>query len=133
MDRLDHYEDMPRDMRAYLKAYGWHFNKALCEDAVKKMTGRDGKPVQAIGKEEVEEIMKQYNIKLKNDVGYDAVYVFNMAMADYYGSSIPDKQHVAMFVRDYLDDPDGTPTRALDEYVGRCIGAGTPVMWEDVL
>ena len=84
-------------------------------------------------KEEVEEIMKQYNIKLKNDVGYDAVYVFNMAMADYYGSSIPDKQHVAMFVRDYLDDPDGTPTRALDEYVGRCIGAGTPVMWEDVL
>ena len=124
---------MPRDMRAYLKAYGWHFNKALCEEAVMNMTGRDGNPLQIIGKEEVEKIMEQHGIKLKNNVGYDAVYVFNMAMADYYGSSLTDKQHVAMFVRDYLDDPDGTPTRALDEYVGRCIGAGTPVMWEDVL
>ena len=133
MDRLDHYEDMPREMRAYLKAYGWHFNKALCEGAVSKMTNREGKPVQMMSKEEVSELMKQYNIKLKNDVGYDAVYVFCMAMADYLGSSLTDKQHVAMYVRDYLDDPDGTSTRALDEYVGRCIGAGTPVMWEDVL
>lgn len=133
MDRLDHYDDIPKDMRAYLRAYGWHFNKALCEDAVSKMTGRDGKPVQPMSKGDVEEIMKQYNIKLKNDVGYDATYMFNYGMAKYYGSSIPDKQHVAMFVHDYLDDLDGTPTRALDEYVGRCIGAGTPVMWEDVL
>lgn len=133
MDRLDNYEDMSRDMRAYLKTYGWHFNKALCDDAVSRMTGRDGKPLQAVGKEQVDEIMKQHNIKLKNNVGYDAVYVYNMAMADYYGSSLTDKQHVAMFVHDYLDDPDGAPTRALDEYVGRCIGAGTPVMWEDVL
>lgn len=133
MDRLDNYEDMSRDMRAYLKTYGWHFNKALCDDAVSRMTGRDGKPLQALGKEQVDEIMKQHNIKLKNNVGYDAVYVFNMAMADYYGSSLTDKQHVAMFVHDYLDDPDGAPTRALDEYVGRCIGVGTPVMWEDVL
>lgn len=120
-------------MRAYLSTYGWHFNKALCEDAVGKMSSRDGKPVQMMSKEELGEVMKQYNIKLKNDVGYDAVYVFCMAMSDYYGSSLSDKQHVALFVKDYLDDPDGTPTRALDEYVARCIGAGSPVMWEDVL
>ena len=133
MDRLDHYEDIPREMRAYLSTYGWHFNKALCEDAVGKMNGRDGKPVQMMSKEELGEVLKQYNIKLKNDVGYDAVYVFCMAMSDYYGSSLTDKQHVALFVKDYLDDPDGTPTRALGEYVGRCIGAGTPIMWEDML
>ena len=81
----------------------------------------------------LDDVMKQYNIKIKNDVGYDALYVFSMAMADYYGSSLTDRQHVALFVKDYLDDPDGTSTRALDEYVGKCIGAGTPVMWEDVL
>lgn len=133
MDRLDHYDDMPSEMRAYLRVYGWHFNKALCDEAVSKMSGRDGKPVQPTSKEDVEKLMEQHGIKLKNDIGYDAVYVFNMAMADYYGSSILDKQHIAMFVKDYLDDPDGTPTRALDEYVGRCIGAGTPIMWEDVL
>jgi hypothetical protein len=78
-------------------------------------------------------LLKQHNIELKNNVGYDAVYVYCMAMADYYGSSLADKQHVVLFVRDYLDDPDGTPTRAMDEYMGRCIGAGKPIIWEDVL
>lgn len=120
-------------MRAYLRAYGWHFNKALCEEAVKNLKGKDGKPLQAVGKEEVEEILKQYNIKLDNEVGYDAVYLYNYAMAKFYGSSIPDKQHVALYVKDYLDDKEGAPTKALDEYVGRCIGEGRPVMWEDVL
>lgn len=120
-------------MRAYLRANGWHFNKALCDDAVSRMTGRDGKPIQPVTKHELEELMKQHGLRLKNDIGYDAVYVFNMAMADFYGSSIADKMHVAMYVRDYLDDPDGTPTRALDEYVGRCIGAGMPIMWADML
>lgn len=120
-------------MRAYLKTYGWHFNKALCDEAVSMMTGRDGKPVQPAGKEDVEKLMEQHGIKIKNNVGYDAVYVFNKAMAKYYGSSILDKQHIVMYVRDYLDDPDEAPTRALDEYVGRCIGAGSPVMWEDML
>lgn len=124
---------MPGEMRAYLRAYGWHFSKALCEDAVSKMKGKDGKPIKPVEKKELDELLKQHGIELKNDVGYDAVYVFNMAMADFYGSSIADKQHVAMFVKDYLDDPDGTPTRAMDEYMGRCIGAGMPIMWDDVL
>lgn len=133
MDRLDHYEDMPGEMRAYLRAYGWHFSKALCEDAVSMMKGRDGKPVKLIEKKELDELLTQHNVELDNNVGYDAVYVYCMAMADYYGSSLPDKQHVVMFLKDYLDDPDGTPTRAMDEYMGRCIGAGKPIMWEDVL
>lgn len=133
MDRLDYYDDMPREMRNYLRAYGWHFSKALCEEAVSHMRGRDGKPIQPMEKKDVDDLLKQYGIQLKNDVGYDAVYVFNMAMSDYYGSSITDKQHIAMYVKDYLDDPDGTPTRAMDEYMARCIGAGTPIIWEDAL
>ena len=71
MDRLDNYDDMPREMRSYLRAYGWHFSKALCEDAVSKMKGRDGKPLQALGKDEVNAMLKQYNVELKNDVAYD--------------------------------------------------------------
>lgn len=133
MDRLDHYEEIPGEMRAYLRAYGWHFSKALCEEAVSKMRGRDGKPVNPIEKKELDELLKQQGVELKNNEGYDAVYVYCMVMADYYGSSITDKQHAVQFVKDYLDDPDGTPTRAMDEYMGRCIGAGKPIMWEDVL
>lgn len=133
MNRLDQYEDMPREMRAYLSTYGWHFNKALCEDAIGRMKTREGKAHKPVEKKEVEELLKQYGVELKNSVGYDAVYVFNMAVAGFLGSSIADKQHVAMYVKDYLDGPDGTPTRAMDEYMGRRIGAGTPIMWEDVL
>ena len=27
---LDVYDDIPRDMRAYLQHYGWHFSKRAC-------------------------------------------------------------------------------------------------------
>jgi hypothetical protein len=38
-----------------------------------------------------------------------------------------------MFVKDYLDDVDGSPTRALDEYYAKCIACGTPFSWEDYI
>ena len=46
-------------------------------------------------KETVENLLKANNIKLEGDVGYDAVYVANMAKADFYGSSISDDMHLA--------------------------------------
>jgi hypothetical protein len=41
--RLDFYDDRPTSMKNYLKYYGEHFNKKLCEFAVSKM--KHGKPV----------------------------------------------------------------------------------------
>jgi len=34
---LDIYDDRPASMKRYLKYYGKHFNKKLCEYAVRKM------------------------------------------------------------------------------------------------
>lgn len=133
MTRLDTYEDLPQGMRKYLGTYGWHFSKALCDEAVSRMKDRNGSHIQSRSKEEVEDMLLKAGIELKNNVLYDATYVANMAIADYYGSSITDMTHVAYFVRDYLDDADGSPTRALDEYCGRCIGAGCPIQWSDVI
>ena len=31
---LDMYDDIPDEMRRYLKHYGWHFNKKACDFAV---------------------------------------------------------------------------------------------------
>ena len=84
-------------------------------------------------KEEVEELLKKYGIKLEKDAGYDCVYVANMAKADYYKSSIMDEAHLALFVKDYIDDPDGYDGLPFTRFYADCIGSGTPIIWDDML
>ena len=131
--RMDIYEDLPRAQRRYLAENGWHFNKALCDWAVDKMTDRSGNKLQPYSKEQTDSLLKQYNIKLDNDHLYDACYVCNMARADYLGSSLRDDRALAMYIKDYLDDVDGSPTRAMDEFCGKMIGMGCAIDWESVL
>lgn len=123
-------------MREYLATYGWHFSKKMCEWAVGNMkVEKNGKPenLEAMKRDDVEEMLKKLGIKLEKDKGYDAVYVANMAKADYFKSSIPDEAHLAMFVKDYIDDPDGYEGLPFTRFYADCIGSGTPIMWEDML
>lgn len=119
------------------------FLKKDCEWAVSKMrvsddsssaasTGKTRK-LEAMKKDEVEELLKKYGIKLEKDAGYDCVYVANMAKADYYKSSIADESHLALFVKDYIDDPDGYEGLPFTRFYADCIGSGTPIMWSDML
>lgn len=133
MDRMDIYEMMPSGMGEYLSNYNWHFSKKLCEHAVKKMTDRTGKKITPYTKEQVEALMKQHNIQLENNEGYDAVYVANMAKADYLGSSITTEQHLMLFVKDFLDDKDGNKTKALDHYYADCIAGGKVILWDEMM
>ena len=107
MDRLDTHENFPAGFREYLENYGWHFSKKMCEFAVSRMKDRNGKKIEPYSKDKVDALLKQYGIELKKDKGYDCVYVCNMALADYFGSSIPNPQYLAMFIRDYINDEDG--------------------------
>lgn len=104
MDRLDTHEAFPTGFREYLENYGWHFSKNMCDFAVSRMKDRNGKKTEPYTKEKVDALLKQYGIELKNDKGYDCVYVCNMAISDYFGSSIPNQQYLAMFIKDYIDD-----------------------------
>lgn len=136
--RLDTYDKLPSGMGEYLATYGWHFSKKMCDWAVSRMkvkdpaTGKE-KRIEPLTKEYVEEMLKKYGVKIENDKGYDCVYAANMAKADYYKSSITDEQHLAMFVKDYLDDPDGYDGLPLTRFMADCIGSGTPVIWSDML
>lgn len=123
-------------MREYLATYGWHFSKKMCEWAVGNMkVEKNGKPekLEAMKRDDVEEMLKKLGIKLEKDKGYDAVYAANMAKADYFKSSIPDEAHLAMFVKDYIDDVDAYPGMPFTRFYADCIGSGTPIMWEDML
>lgn len=133
MDRLDIYEELPSGMREYLAQYGWHFSKKLCDYAVEKMRDRNGKKITPYTREQLEQSMKQYNVNVENNEGYDAVYVACMCKADYLGSSITSEQNVMMFVKDFLDDKDGQKTKALDHYYADAIAKGCPLMWEEML
>ena len=136
MQRLDTYDNLPSGMREYLATYGWHFSKKMCEWAIIRMkVEKNGKPekLDAMKRDEVEELLKKLAVKLENDKGYDAVYVANMAKADYFKSSIPDEAHLAMFVKDYIDDVDSYPGMPFTRFYADCIGSGTPIMWEQML
>jgi len=133
MERRDSRSKYPTAMEEYLEDYGFHLNKKLFEFAVEMMEDRNGEKISPWDKQRTEEALKSYGIKLKNNKGHDAAYVMNMVMADYLGSSIPDERHAAMYVKDYLDDEDGSPTRAFDEFYIKTVALGIPIFWEEML
>ena len=137
MARLDARDKYPSGMEDYLAFNGWHFNKKLCEWAVSKMykmnTLKKKEYITPYTKDAVDNMLKTQGIKLDKDFGYDAVYVANMAKADFYGSSIVDDAHLAKFIKDYLDDPDGYEGIVFTRFYADCIGSGTPIMWEDMI
>ena len=78
--RLDTYDTMPQDMRAYLSNYGWHFNKHLCEWAISQMRDKNKSKITPYDKEKVETMLKQYGVEIPSEKIYDAVYVLHMAL-----------------------------------------------------
>ena len=84
-------------------------------------------------KEQVTDFLRTNGVSLENAKGLDAAYVLAMARADYYGSSIKDDAHLSLFVKDFMEDPDGSDTKAFDHFVVDCRAMGEPIFWEDVL
>lgn len=136
---LDIYDDYrPKAMLAYLRHYGWSFSKKAYEYAVKGMfkrnpsTGKREK-VDIPPKEKIDELLKKYNITLENNKGYNYVYAFAMGYADYYKSSITDEQHLALYVKDVIDDPDNPGGNVFRKFYADCVAKGEPIDWDDLL
>lgn len=118
-------------MEDYLGLYGWHFSKKMCEFAISRMKDRNGNSFTWT-KEQADELLKRHGLHVKSE-GYDHVYVMAMIKSDYYGSSISDEAHLALMVRDYLDDRDGYDEVAMTRFYADCIGKGTVIVWEDMI
>lgn len=132
---LDFWDDMPRDMKKYLKNYGYHFNGKIYKFAVEQMfrKKKDGskEKIEPSEKEKVDELLKKHNITLENNVMYDAAYVYSMAIADFFGKSLPNEQYVAMWVRDRIDDVDQPDGYIFNEWYAKMCFAGIPIDWEE--
>lgn len=134
MNRLDYYDILPKGMSAYLSHHGWHFSKPMLEWAVGMMRDRNGNKVSVVDRKTFDEVMASYGVSLDNDEGYyDGIYVWCMATSDYLGSSIPDQMHLAKYVKDYIDDIDGQPSRAFDEFYINCVAKGIDIPWKDMI
>jgi hypothetical protein len=129
---LDLYDELPKAMRKYLMHNGWHFNKSLCDFAVSLMT-KHGKPLEPLSKETVDKLLEINKVRLDNNVGYDYVFVANMCKADYYGSSITDDRHVALFIKDTIDDEDAADGTTLRRWYATMVANGVMVNWDDSL
>ena len=126
---LDNYDDRPLSMKRYLKYYGPHFNKKLCSFAVSKM--KHGK--EPIHKEKVDEVLDKYNIDLEYNELYDYVYVYNMGNNDFLGSSIIDEKHLALYVKDVIDDKDGYDGIVFNRWYADMVTLGIPIEWDEML
>lgn len=135
---LDTYDEIPYEMRQYLKFNGWHFNKKACDFAVSlmqtknKTTGKTEK-IEPLTKEQVDTMLSKYGIILENSIGYDYVYVANMGKSDLLKSSITDEQHLAMFVKDIVDDADAGDGEIMREWDAKMVSRGIPIEWDDIL
>lgn len=123
---LDIYDDIPKAMRNYLSHYGFHFSRKAYEYATENFAS----PYK---EEEVDNMMLNYNITLKNDTLYDKVFVASWAKEHLLGRSLTDEQHLAMFVRDVIDDADGSGEEPFRRWISDCVGRGEPIEWYDIL
>ncbi len=131
--RLDYYDEIPDNMRAYLSEHGWHFSKKMCYWAISKMRDRQDRKLSPKSKEQVDALLKAHGIDIKNDNGYDAVFVYHMCVSDYLGSSVIDEACAARYVKDVLDDVDGYNGIAFTRFLADCSGKGVSIEWEDYI
>lgn len=97
------------------------------------MTDRRGSKVSPKTKEQVSSTLSSYGVSLKHDKGHDAAYVYMMLLADCWGSSYKTEDQLALGVMDFLDDPDGSETKAFDHFVVDCRSKGEPIFWDEML
>lgn len=133
-ESLDNYDVYPEAMINYLRYNGRHFNRKLFEFAVSQMTtGKDKHQLKPMTKQEVDELLKVYGVKIENNTLYDYVYVANMCKADFLGSSVPDEGHLCKYVKDVIDDVDAYDGIVFNRWYADMCRSGVPIDWEEMI
>ena len=130
------FDEWPEAMIVYMRHYGPHFNRKLCDFAVSLMTKTvNGKetPITPISREDTEAILNRYSVKLKNNQLYDSTYVANMCKADFLGSSVSDDQHMAKYIKDVIDDDDAYDGIVFNRWYADMSYTGIAIDWENML
>ena len=118
------YDVKPKEFLNYLRYYGPHFNKKLCEFACSNLEKKE------YTKEKLDQLLQAYNIQIKNSKLLDYVYLANWCKSVLYCSSIIDEKHLALFIKDILDKEGDL---VFNRWYADMAKLGIPIEWEDVL
>lgn len=118
------YDIKPEQFINYLRYYGPHFNKKLCEFACTRFTKAD------ITKEKLQALLQQHNITLNNAKLYDAVVVANWCKSVLYGSSISDERHFVLFLKDIFEKEGNL---IFNRWYADTAKLGISIEWEDMI
>ena len=61
------------------------------------------------------------------------IYKLWVIEADYLGSSIKDENHLALYVKDTIDDVDASNETTFRRWLATMIGNGMPIDWDELL
>lgn len=128
---LDIYDELPEDMKVYLRYNGRHFNRRLLDFAITNMSNKEGN-IRPITKETLEQLINRYNVRIDNPNNatiYDMTYVANMCKSDFLGSSITDEEHLIKYVKDVIDDSDGYEGLVFTRWYADCCRKGIYIDW----
>lgn len=136
---LDIYIPRRKEMEDYLVCNGWHFNEKMAKFAASLMTKVSPtgieEPLQPYTIEQVDEMLLRYSVNLKNKskTHHDYLYVANMGKADFLKSSIVDDQHLALYIKDVIDDVDAPDGMVFSMWYAKMQRAGISIPWERCL
>lgn len=136
-DDMTMYDVRPKYMDLYLSYHGPHFNENLLDFAVSLMQVKGEskkKKLVPYSIEEVDELLKKHEIKLSNrHCLYDYVYVANMCKADFLNESVPDEKHLAMYIKNVIDDVDGYDGIVFNRWYADVCKKGIPINWKKMI
>jgi hypothetical protein len=94
---------------------------------------KGGKKLEALNKEYIDKVLQQNNVVLTKNIGYDYIFVANMCKADYYGSSISDEKHFALYIKDTIEDEDAGDGTTMRRWYATMVANGIMVDWEEFI
>ena len=121
----------------YMDQYKGRFSYKLAEWAISSMKKRDEnsgvlKSVPQHSINEMEELMRQMGLTIKEEDIYSAWYLYNMCYAD-YSKCLPNKQAIAYFIHETIYDPDCTPEAVLACFRAKMDVKDVPIHWERMM
>lgn len=114
------YDIKPEGFLNYLRYYGPHFNRKLCEFACKG----------DYTKEKVDSLLQQNNIEIKNAKLYDCVYVANWCKSVFYNSSITNEKQLALFIKDLFEKEGDL---IFNRWYADTAKLGIPIEWDEMV
>lgn len=118
------YDIKPKEFINYLKYYGPHFNKKLCDFACKQFNKKE------YTKEKLEILFQAHKIEIKNAKLHDAVYIANWAKNLFYGSGISDEKHLVLFIKDVFEKEGDL---IFNRWFADMAKLGIPIDWEEMV